>query len=150
MANKGKPTKFDATAKAAALRVYRKTANRAAAADAAGVHVSTLEKNAAKDPEFRAAMQHAKALWVQDLEAEALRRAVDGVEDYRGNNPIRKYSDTLLLHLLKRKDPEQHGDHVKIDQTTTSKGEMSLDLRKLSKESREDLRRILERERETE
>ena len=57
---------------------------------------------------------------------------------------VRKYSDPLLLHMLKKKMPQEHGDSIKIDQTTTIKG--SLGLESLAPESRTELRAILERE----
>ena len=150
MSRKRYEKKWNDQAAEAAVRVFRATANRARAAEAAGVVKKTLEYHYYRDEEFRAQMDHAKALYVQDLEQEALRRAVEGVEDFRGTTPIRRYSDSLLLHLLKRKDPDQHGDRMRVDQTTEHKGGIQLDVTRLSKGSRQDLRRILERERDSE
>jgi len=143
------PIKFNDQAQAAAVRAMQQTGNRVVAADAAGVSLTTIEVYLRDKPEFRTAMDHAKAQYVAHLEKEALRRAVEGWdEDRMGAGgmtyAIRKFSDALLLHLLKKKDPEQHGDSVKIDQTTRVSGSLGLD--KLSRESRDQLRQILERE----
>ena len=149
MAAPKRPTKFTPEARAAAVRAYALTGNRTAAADAAGVHTSTIDAYLREMPEFRAEMEHAKGEYVKMLEAEATRRAVEGWdEDRMGAGGIlyqvKKFSDPLLLHLLKKKAPEEHGDSIKIDQTTRVSG--SLGLEQLSPESREELRRILERE----
>lgn len=130
-----------------------KTGNRQAAAEAAGVALVTINRYMGNgdraDPEFRARMEEAKARYIRTLEAEAHRRAVDGWdEDRLGPGgvmySVRKFSDTLLLHLLKKKAPEEHGDRVVVDQTTHVTGELGL--ANLSRESREQLRQILERE----
>ena len=125
------------------------TGNRSAAADAAGISLTTLNRYAANDPEFREKLDDAKARYIRVLEAEAHRRAVEGWdEDRMGSGgslySVRKYDSALLLHLLKKKAPEEHGDRVTVDQTTTVKGDIGL--KNLAPESRELLRQILERE----
>ena len=143
------PYKFTPEARAAAVRAMALTGNRSASADAAGVCLSTIEAYLANDEEFKDQMVHAKSQYVAMLEAEATRRAVEGWdEDRMGAGGIlytvKKFSDPLLLHMLKKKAPEEHGDSMKIDQTTKVEG--SLGLHQLSRESREQLRQILERE----
>lgn len=150
MAAPKKPYKFHKKAQDAAVRRYAETANRVAAADAAGICLGTLEVYLREDPKFRARMDHAKGQYVEMLEKEALRRAVEGWDEPRMGAggvmyDIRKFDSTLLLHLLKKKAPAEHGDSIKVDQNTTVT-EIPLDFSKLSAESRRQLREILLRE----
>ncbi|QII84185.1 terminase [Bordetella hinzii] len=71
------------------------------------------EKDADFAAAFNEAMEHAADL----LEAEARRRAVDGVDEphfYKDEvvGHVRKYSDTLLLALLKATRPEKFKERV--------------------------------------
>ena len=64
-----------------------------------------------KDDDYTEAFDHAKQEAVETLEAEARRRAVDGWEvpvcqGGRKVGAIRKYSDLLLIFLLKAAAPE--------------------------------------------
>jgi hypothetical protein len=141
------PYKFTREAQDAACRAMALTGNRHAAASAAGVSLVTVNRAASSDPDFRERLDEAKAQYVRTLEAEAHRRAVEGYDEQKcgpGGTlySVTKYSDPLLLHLLKRKAPEEHGDSVRVDQRVT--GEIGLSA--LSHESRELLRKILERE----
>ncbi len=56
------------------------------------------------------------------LEDEAMRRAYSGVREgiyYKGRkvDEVRKYSDTLMIFLMKGLAPETYRDNVKLDQT---------------------------------
>lgn len=155
MAKAKKPTnpyKFTAAARRAAIRTMAATGNRQAAAEAAGVSLSYLKKfmgDLSRDPEFRDAMEEAKAAYIRTLEAEAHRRAVNGWDEERMGPggmiyAVRKFSDALLIHLLKKKAPEEHGDRVVVDQNTQVSG--TLNLEALSPESRELIRQIIEKE----
>ena len=60
------------------------------------------------------------------LEAEARRRAAIGVDEpvfYKGEvvGHIRKYSDTLLMFLLKAHWPEKFRENVSIDQRVSGR-----------------------------
>ena len=74
----------------------------------AGVGRSSHYRWREKDSEYRAALDLAKEDATEVLEAEAFRRAVEGVEEqvgwYRGvaGGTVRRYSDVLLIFLLKR------------------------------------------------
>jgi hypothetical protein len=64
------------------------------------------------DPEFRAAWDHALEQAAETLEAEARRRALEGVEEpvwYQGAQVgyTKRYSDILLMFLLKGNNPEK-------------------------------------------
>lgn len=70
-----------------------------------------------KDADFAAAYTEAMENASDLLEAEARRRAVDGVEEplhYQGQifAHVRRYSDPLLLALLKATRPEKFKDRV--------------------------------------
>jgi hypothetical protein len=72
-----------------------------------------------KDSNFRAAFERAQIESIEHLEKEAHRRAVDGWEEpvFRESGMIgtvRKYSDTLLIFLLKGAAPEKYKDRQDI------------------------------------
>ncbi len=69
------------------------------------------------DAEFAADWDHAEEQGTDAMEDEAKRRAVDGVDEpvyYQGKEvgKIRRYSDTLLMFLLKGRRPEKFKDRV--------------------------------------
>src|SRR5262249_41823191 len=71
------------------------------------------------------------------LEEEARRRAVDGVPDFRldrhGNeHPFVRYSDTLLMFLLKARDPAKYRGHVKVEHSWPPGGPRELEHRGVS------------------
>jgi hypothetical protein len=81
------------------------------AANAAGVGRSTAYLWRQKDPQFAQNWDEVVAEGIDRLEDEAYRRAVEGVKRpvYRGGvvvGEITKYSDKLLIFLLKRRRPE--------------------------------------------
>lgn len=71
-----------------------------------------------EDEEFQGALKRAKTLAADALEAEAVRRAHDGVREpvgfYRGapSEYVQKYSDTLLIFLLKGLKPQKYADRI--------------------------------------
>jgi hypothetical protein len=71
-----------------------------------------------RDPAYRRAFERAKEGAADRLEGEARRRAVDGVEEpvgwYQGKpgGLVRKYSDRLLVLLLKAWIPERYKDRI--------------------------------------
>lgn len=75
------------------------------------------------DPEFAEAWDHAKQVGADVLEDEAIRRAHEGVDEpvfYKGKKlrtTVRKYSDTLLIFLLKGARPDKYRDNAKIEHT---------------------------------
>ena len=91
------------------------------AAEIAGVSLGTpYSRPWAEDEEFQDAWRKAKAMAVEFLEAEAIRRAYDGVDEpvgwFKGEagGVIRRYSDTLLIFLLKGAKPEKYRDTMKV------------------------------------
>lgn len=91
--------------------------NKRRAVEGAGIDSSTpYTRQWREDKEFQEALRLAEQMGADLLEAEAVRRAHDGVEEpvgwYRGQagGTVRRYSDTLLIFLLKGAKPEKYGD----------------------------------------
>ena len=84
------------------------------AAALAEVDRPTVYRTMRAEPDFKAAVEEARGIgkepYRDTLTEEVHRRAVDGITEpvfYRGEMvaTVRKYSDTLLMFLLKREDP---------------------------------------------
>ena len=106
--------------KKAFLAAFRKTGNVRLACEAAEVgrssHYRWLETDAAYEEAFELAKEDAADI----LEAEAKRRAIEGVLEpvgfYKGEpgGHVRRYSDTLLIFLLKGLRPEVYRERVEV------------------------------------
>jgi len=108
------PERRTARRETAVLSALSEGASLKAAAVAAGIRPATLTTWQAGDARFAAAIAIATEAGADALEDEALRRAVEGVDEpvfYRGERigTARKYSDTLLMFLLKSRRPEIYG-----------------------------------------
>jgi hypothetical protein len=93
------------------LDALSSSGNVTAAARRAGVDRGTAYRSRAAAAEFRAAWDEALEVALDALEAEARRRALEGWEEpvfYQGKvcGHIRKYSDALIMFLLKAYRPE--------------------------------------------
>lgn len=100
------------------LAAFRHCGRVDKAAEAAGItrqaHYLWL-----KDPEYVFRYEEAQTEAVQLLEDEAIRRAVQGVEEpvYHGGKIVGSklsYSDTLLIFLLKGAKPEKYRDRFDL------------------------------------
>lgn len=104
------------------LAAYAGSGNISHSARAAGVDRGTHYKWLA-DPAYAEAFKQADAQAGDILEAEARRRAVDGVDEpvgwYKGEpgGMVRRYSDTLLIFLLKGRKPDVFGDRQRLEHT---------------------------------
>lgn len=83
------------------------------AAARAKVHFTLPYKRRRTDDAFRAAWDEAMELGTEALEHEAVRRAYHGVEEpvfYQGVEcgAVTEYSDTLLMFLLKARNPAKY------------------------------------------
>lgn len=72
-----------------------------------------------EDPEFAEAWDNALEDGFDDLEAEARRRALEGYDEpvYHGGEQVgfvRRYSDTLLIFLLKGARPEKYRERYDV------------------------------------
>lgn len=100
------------------LDSLRENGNVSKAAQAAKVSRQTPYNWAAEDEDFKAEWEEAEEEGVDRIEEEAYRRAVYGVEEplhHQGHltgHTVQKYSDTLLIFMLKSKRREVYGDKV--------------------------------------
>lgn len=94
-------------------------------ARAAGVSRSTVYEWRAEDDSFASAWDAALDEAADAMEREAWRRAIEGVDEpvfgAIGNNQgsgeigtVRKYSDTLLIFLMKGARPEKYRDRHEV------------------------------------
>jgi hypothetical protein len=131
------------------LAELRRTGNHSAAARAAKIDRTVPYKARQDDPAFAEAYQDAIDEACDGLELEARRRAHDGIDEpviYQGelcgtwvdadgnvvskDTPgaklipltVKKYSDGLLLALLKAHRPERFKDNVKLEHTGSKGG----------------------------
>ena len=117
------------------LAAFRETGNVRLACEVAKVGRSSHYRWLDKDPEYREAFELAKEDAADILEAEAYRRAVEGVEKpvgwYKGKpgGTVREYSDILLIFLLKALRPEKYRERVEVRGAFAS-----IDLNRLSDE----------------
>ena len=86
----------------------------------AGVDRSTAYKYYRTDPDFAALWEQAIKASNVVLEDEARRRAVTGVDEpvfqqARQVGSVRKYSDTLLIFLMKGNMPEKYRENISLD-----------------------------------
>lgn len=99
--------------RAAFLKALSDTGNVSAAARAARASRSRAYQLKAADPEFAAEWADALESAIDALDAEARRRALDGVEiphfhQGRVAGTVRKYSDSLLMFLLRAHRPDRY------------------------------------------
>ena len=99
--------------RAAFLKALTDTGNVSAAARAAKASRSRAYQLKAADPGFAAEWADALETAIDALDAEARRRALDGVETphfHQGRvaGTVRKYSDTLLMFLLRAHRPDRY------------------------------------------
>ncbi len=84
------------------------------------------------DPDFAKRWEEARAIGMEALEDEAIRRAHDGVDEpvfHQGVavGTVRKYSDTLLIFLLKGAKPDVYRDRVSTELTGKDGGPVQVD-----------------------
>jgi hypothetical protein len=97
-----------------------------AAVDTLGLTKSLPYYWKSKDPEFAEQFEQAqREAAVYCLEKEAHRRGVQGIDDpvfYQGQQvaTVKKYSDTLLIFLLKGALPEKYKDGAQVQVNTQS------------------------------
>lgn len=89
------------------------------AAKAVGIDRSTAYRARQADEDFALAWADIEEETTERMEREAWRRAVRGVRQpvYQGGKrvgAIRKYSDTLLIFMLKARKPEVYREQLKV------------------------------------
>src|SRR5262249_4108529 len=108
------------TKKAAFIEAYAKIGTVFHAAQHVGLPRRRHYKWVQKDPNYARQVAEAEEEAIQHLEREARRRAMVGVEEpvyYKGQvcGAVRKYSDTLLIFLLKSKRPQIYREYQSVD-----------------------------------
>lgn len=106
------------------LAAIAESGNIGKAAAAAGISRNCHYNWMQADKAYAKAVDEAFDDAVDLLETEAKRRAYEGVEEpvYQGGKQvgtIRKYSDTLLIFLMKGARPEKYRDRQQIEQTVS-------------------------------
>lgn len=97
------------------LEILAETASVTAAARAAGVYRVKWYRLRKADPAFDAAWHEALEIGIDAVEDEAVRRAVEGHDEpvyFQGQKvgATRKYSDRMLMLLLRARRPALYGD----------------------------------------
>jgi hypothetical protein len=109
-----------------------------------------------RDPSYVERFEVAKQEAIDTLEREARRRAVEGVEEpvgwYKGEpgGYVKRYSDLLLIFLLKGARPERYRDNYRIEHTGADGGPIKMetvpiDVESLPPDARRGILEILER-----
>jgi len=96
------------------------TAQKQISCQRAGISYDTLLAHRKKDVQFKAAEERAIEIFVDNLEVEATRRAVEGVAKpiyHKGQlvGTEQVYSDPLLMMLLKSKRPDKFRESHKVE-----------------------------------
>jgi hypothetical protein len=107
------------------LAAFAEVGNITRAAEIAGIARSNHYDWLKDDPDYPDLFKQADQQACDRLEQEARRRAVHGVDEpvfYKGDEcgVVRKYSDTLLIFLLKGAMPEKYKDRVESDSRNTN------------------------------
>lgn len=115
---------------------------------AVGVSRRTFNRSRKEDENWDEQIFQAQQIFIRKLEAEAVRRATEGWEENRVTNKgdhytVRKFSDALLLALLKANNKVKYADH-KVVETHTDKPQ-SVNWSKLSPEEQDAIRLMLEK-----
>lgn len=116
---------FDDEKKKAFLSSLSEFPSVSIAARAVGISLTTIYKHRYKDADFASAWDIAIDIGFNILESEAIRRAVLGVKEpvyYKGDvvGEITKYSDSLLMFLLKGRRREVYGEKTADEAADTS------------------------------
>lgn len=126
------------------LDQYRNCGNVTASARAVGISRQAVYDKLEADENFKREFDSAEIEAGDLLELEARRRAHDGVDEpvyYKGEvcGTVRKYSDTLLIVLLKGTKPEKYRENIRQETVGDGGGAVKIDhdfesLRKLPAE----------------
>src|SRR5690606_37265056 len=122
------------------------------AADAVNCRPGEIKKYRDQNPEFAEQCSEAIARFVAGLHGAAVVRARDGFEvpiiGGRNRDQIvaheRRYSDTLLSHLLKAHDPSRFGNKQEVTVNGSLDVSTHFDYSALSRRAREKLRELLQ------
>jgi hypothetical protein len=102
------------------LKAFAETGTVIEAAKKAGVGRRTVYDERQRNETFALKWAEIEEWTTEEMEQEARRRAVLGVEEpvfYKGElvSHVSKYSDTLLIFLLKARKPEVYRENVRVE-----------------------------------
>lgn len=114
------------------LKALATLGNYKGAAEAVGLDRKTVFRWRKDDPEFDQACSDALDEAADTLEAEAKRRAVEGVDEpltFQGAifGHVKRYSDQLLTLLLKANRPEKFREKTSMELTGAGGGPVKVD-----------------------
>lgn len=114
------------------LAALAETCSVAHACKAVAISRTQAYKWRREDPEFAAAWDEAKAIGAGVLEDEAVRRAQEGLDEpvfHQGKviSTVRKYSDTLLIFLLKGMKRDVYGERIQQEISGPNGGPIEMD-----------------------
>ena len=120
--------RFTATVRRAFLEHLKNTANVTEAARRVNISRSRMYDLRRKDPALAQGWDEALAATTDRLEAEAIRRAVEGVKKpyfYQGKEcgEMVEYSDPLLKFLLQKRLPDRYGDGAQAGEVHPDSGQ---------------------------
>lgn len=115
-----KYTGLDSIKKCLFLEAYSTCGNISKAAEMAGVCRASHYNWINDDETYKIYFTEAEQEAIDMLETEARRRALNGVSEpvfYQGMEcgTVQKYSDTLLIFLLKGARPQKYRENVSVD-----------------------------------
>lgn len=131
------------------LRAFEEHGTVAAACEAAKISRSTVYLERQRNEDFALAWHDIEEATTERMEREAFRRGVEGVEEpvfQRGEQvgAIRKFSDTLLIFMLKSRRPEKYRENLKVEHGGKVTHDHGLDLSKLSASQLDALEQLVE------
>lgn len=102
------------------LAAFRETGLVKDACEVAGVGRRTVYDHRQRDEDFALAWAEVEQETTEQMEREAYRRGVEGVVEPivsagKHVTDVRRYSDTLLIFMLKARKPETYRDNVRIE-----------------------------------
>lgn len=122
--------------KSAFLESFSLAGNISLSCKIVGIHRNTIYAWLKSDSEFAKDFEIAELASTESLEAEAYRRAVNGVShtipvysrgEYVTDIVETKYSDNLLMFLLKGRMPRKYRDNVSAEITGLNGGPLEID-----------------------
>jgi hypothetical protein len=150
------------------IEVFSETANIKYSCRAAGIDRRTFYRWKENDEAFRKLYENAEPEADDTLEYAAYLRAVEGIEepmvsmgkvirdDVGEPMMVRKYSDQLLITLLKARMPQKYKDKPQVEVNTSmsanlqSSQAVTIDTRRLSDEQLADLKTFAQKLKDTE
>lgn len=131
------------------LRQIEETGDVDSAIASVGVSRRIFNRSRKEDENWDEQVFQAQQVFIRKIEAEAVRRAVEGWDEGRmtakgDSYTVRKFSDQLLLALLKANSKAKYADHKVVESREADKP-ATVDWSKLSPEEQDALRLMLER-----